>query len=293
MTPLSKLEIRNSGLVECPTTALKVYHVNDQHALVQAAGYVKYLVAQSNNQNVYYRGQAQIYNQLLPSLYRGVKGIAGMTSKTEILNKVVANLKESQGIFTKMPDLVIEPLLQHYGIQTTWLDLVDNIWIALWFACHKSVSAGKDGKYLNFEKRVARREADGDKYVYIYLISTDLSKAKAIHPGVWKGKKTELVDLRLAAPSIFLRPHAQHGLLFRNLGIPGGRSADYSSSIAGILRIHLLDALDWLGDGRLLDTHSLFPPAAYDNGYRILLESPSAFKLDTKVSIGTINYVGT
>nr|WP_255639462.1 FRG domain-containing protein [Deinococcus betulae] len=261
--------------------------------MVQAAGYIKYLVAQKNNQNVYYRGQSQIYTELLPSLYRGVGTPAGRSAKTESLNKLVANLKKSEGIFKNMPDLVVEPLLQHYGIQTTWLDLVDNIWVALWFACYKSVSAGKDNKYLNFEKRVERRENDDKRYAYIYLISTDLANAAVVHPGVWKGSKTELVDLRLAAPSIFLRPHAQHGLLFRNLGIPGGRAPDYSSSIAGILRINLSDALEWLGDGRLLDTHSLFPPATYDNGYRILLESQSIFEVDIKLSIGTINYLGT
>ncbi|WP_217694889.1 hypothetical protein, partial [Deinococcus marmoris] len=206
---------------------------------------------------------------------------------------LVRNLKSTNKVFKDMHIKSIEPLLQHYGIQTTWLDLVDNIWIALWFSCYKAVSSGKDGKYLNFERRSERKENKTQRYAYIILVAADLSSAKVISPGIWKGINTELIDLRLAAPSIFLRPHAQHGLLFRNLGKPSGRDSDYSSSIAGIVRVDLADALDWLGNGNLLDTHSLFPPASYDSGYEILLEIRDSLIKENKISMGNINYIGT
>ena len=90
-----------------------------------------------------------------------------------------------------------------------------------------------------------------------------------------------------------MRPHAQHGLLFRNLGKPGGCGSDYSSSIVGILRFDLADALDWLDNGNLLDTHPLFPPVSYDSGYEILLKIWDSLVIESKIPIGTINYIGT
>ena len=36
------------------------------------------------------------------------------------------------------------------------LDVVDNVWVALWFACHTAHSYGKHDEYLHFEKRVVR-----------------------------------------------------------------------------------------------------------------------------------------
>jgi hypothetical protein len=80
-----------------------------------------------------------------------------------------------------------------------------------------------------------------------------------------------MIDLRVAAPSTFLRPHAQTGLLVRQNGKIGAVTRDYKDMVAGIVRVSLDDALSWLGDGKLLSTHVLFPPPVYDFGYRDLL----------------------
>ena len=55
------------------------------------------------------------------------------------------------------------------------------------------------------------------------------------------------LNVRAACPSIFLRPHAQHGVLFRKRGIGVVRPIDYSDQIRGVVRIKLSDALSWLG----------------------------------------------
>ena len=202
------------------------------------------------------------------------------------LNKVIEGFRAAGSIFGGFGEYAHEPLVQHYGISTTWIDLVDNIWVALWFACHRALTAGKNNEYLHFERRIPNAS---EKYVYVLLVASDITKRNRVKPGYFFGQNTELVDLRMAAPSVFLRPHSQHGLLFRKKGSPGnGRPIDYADQIRGVIRVDLDKALNWIGDGKMVNTHSLFPPPYYDNGYQILLSCP----VDGKLGVGQIAHVG-
>jgi len=82
--------------------------------------------------------------------------------------------------------------------------------------------------------------------------------------------------------------NGQHGLLFRLKGDDGGRPLDYGVQVRGIIRVELGKALEWLGSGKMVNTHSLFPPPYYDNGYQILLTCGVAGDATT----GTISHVG-
>jgi len=215
-----------------------------------------------------------------------------LTKRAEIINRTLSAAVETTPLLSKLASPVVEPLLQHYGIRTSWIDLVDNIWVALWFACHNAYGIGKLGEYVHFERRRSRKEEPAQRFAYIILVATDFADVDLTIPGYWRGRTTELVDLRVAAPSIFVRPHAQHGLLFRNRGDSEKRVPDYSSSLVGVIRVALDDAIEWLGDGSLFNVHSLFPPPAYDGGYRILLKDWPV--LEPKISrvVGTIAHVG-
>jgi len=263
---------------------LKILDVEESHALIMAAGYLKH----NSLEGVYFRGQSKLYNGLRPALYRGIDSIVAKTNIEGRLNQKINEFRSACPAFSKFGDYVVEPLLQHYGLRTTWVDLVDNIWVALWFACHEAKST-RDGHFLHFQKRIVNNQ---NEYAYIYLVGADLEKRNKDKPGYWNGKNTELVDLRIAAPSYFLRPHAQHGLLFRCKGEgSNGRPLDYAKQIRGIVRIPLLKAFDWLGNGHIVGVHSLFPPAYYDNGYKILLQSGVSFDPRDK-SIGVIHSIG-
>lgn len=263
---------------------LKILDVEESHALIMAAGYLKH----NSLEGVYFRGQSKLYYDLRPALYRGIDSVTGKTNREQRLNQKINEYREACSAFSKFGDYAAEPLLQHYGLKTTWIDLVDNIWVALWFACYET-KLTRDGHFLHFQKRVINNQ---NKYAYIYLVGADLTMRRKDKPGYWNGDNTELVDLRVAAPSYFLRPHAQHGLLFRCKGEPGnGRPLDYSGQIRGIVRIPLEKAFDWLGDGHIVGVHSLFPPAYYDNGYKILLQSGVSFDPRDK-SIGVVHSVG-
>jgi len=277
-----KINFMGSSWVE--ENGVKILDVKESHALVMAGGYLKYNLPEG----VYFRGQSQLYSELRPALFRGIDTANAKNKRTRNLNSKINEYRNACPAFSKFGDYVAEPLLQHYGLKTTWLDLVDNIWIALWFACYEA-KATKDSHFLHFQKRII---SEDNQFAYVYLVGADLENRHYSKPGYWDGSNTELVDLRIAAPSYFLRPHAQHGLLFRCKGTEGaGRPFDYSSQIKGIVRIPLEKAFDWLGNGHTVGIHALFPPAYYDDGYKILLQSGVTYDPRHK-EIGVVHAVG-
>jgi hypothetical protein len=283
--PLKKLTIRDAEYLVDPVTKEAVYHVKDSHALIQAAGYLKYKYG-ADNEAIYFRGHTSLYGGLRPSLYRKIDSHAAQTKREGALNATIKELRTRCNLLENLYEKAREPLLQHYGLNTTWIDLVDNIWIALWFACHKAKTAGETSEYLHYE----RREPDFCKkeFAYISLVAADLADLNSPHPGHFISKKTELMDLRVACPSIFLRPHSQHALLLRIHGDTIRRPLDYSTQTRGIIRVDLSMALSWLGNAHTLSQHTLFPPAYYDHGYRLLVSSG----LGTSGIIGSIQHVG-
>lgn len=284
--PLSKITIPGTEHVTDKQSSIKVLHINDPHALVKAAGYLKFSHAGiDKSEAIYFRGERKIYGSLSPTLFRNVHQAKSKDNRLCSVNKAVKSFNDTCSIFKTFGDYAHEPLLQHYGIATSWIDLVDNLWVALWFACHQAKASGEISQYLHFERRIATSEND---FAYILLVGADIDRRNSKKPGYYFGNNTELVDLRMAAPSVFLRPHAQHGLLFRCKGRNNERLNDYSKQIRGVVRVKLRDALDWLGDGKIVGTHSLFPPPFYDNGYQILLESGA----DVDKHIGSISMVG-
>jgi hypothetical protein len=260
-----------------------VFAVSSQHALAQAAGYLKY--ALSAEGPVYFRGQTSMYPTMLPSLFRGCVGLSAMRKRLVALGTFRNDVRRANAFITGTPEYAHDALLQHYGIRTPWLDLVDNLWVALWFACHDAVGHGKAAEYLHFE----RRRADPSKFAYVALFHCHSLAGVQKSPGLWQSTDLEVIDLRIAAPSLYLRPHAQHGLLVRRRAIVATTDSDLLSSVVGWLRAPLPDAIEWLGSGTLVSTHTLFPPPKYDGGCdKLLARAP---KPKSKL-LGAVQHVG-
>lgn len=287
---LKKITIRNTRF-EIDPNGQELLHVEEPHALIMAAGYLKFVMASKNGEGIYFRGQRKLYSSLTPTLFRSrtnreLTNPKTRSTRASSLNDVVKCFQSAGSIFNRFGEYAHEPLLQHYGINTTWIDVVDNVWVALWFACYRALSSGQSSEYLHFERRTPSNE---EKYAYILLVAADITNRNRHKPGFFYGNNTELVDLRMAAPSVFLRPHAQHGLLLRKKGVSGsGRPLDYKDQVRGVIRVDLAKALKWLGDGKMVGIHSLFPPPYYDNGYQILL----SYQLPHRRDIGNIAHVG-
>lgn len=287
-----------------------VFSVNELPQLVQAIGYIK----SQQEGATYLRGQGELHGgRMLPSLYRSQKKLHS-SNLTRILSEFIASIYEwrcthdhhtaancpeqvprirdhsrngSSLLTSGMRRYAVEPLFQHYGIKTGWIDVVDNIWVALWFACHDFVTTDR---YTHIVKKTPR---SGDDHVYLITTTIDgvkrvdlnISKANnALTPGLDKYTSgARVIDLRTAVPSVYLRPHAQHGLLIRH-------SESQQSISLGAFRIPLAKALDWLGSSLLLSPFGLFPPPTVDEGYRKMIEGSASIQFPP--NIGAIEIVG-
>lgn len=268
--PLSELTHEFGKHVNDADSGLEVFDAPTSHSLIQAAGYLKYKLAKNTGQGVFFRGQSRLYKTLSPTLLRGVKNGSQTVKRLAALESLLRAIETEGAALRAVDSDCREPLLQHYGIRTTWLDVVDNIWIALWFACHSAHAFGWPEEHLHFEKRIPNHRIN-QEYAYILLLASAHSTPIEGKPGRFKDGRSETIDLRIAVPSHFVRPHAQHGLLVRRLSKAGRPVSDQLPLHVGTIRVRLETALDWLGEATTLTTHSLFPPAFYDFGYRELL----------------------
>jgi hypothetical protein len=288
MSLLKKLQSQYGEWVHDSLHNADVYHVNKPQLLIQASGYLKYCHALKDAKTVLFRGQRSLYNcSLKPSLYRHASSISTCNKRNRYIKEYLGMIGKQGKVLKQVPNYAWEPLLQHYGISTKWIDLIDNVWIALWFATHDVYATGKQKQYFHFEQRIPRTK---DDFAYILLFEVETRLSDPYRPGLYSGKRSEMVDLRIAAPSLFLRPHSQHALLARGKGPGGAMVSDYWPMVVGVIRINLQDALSWLGQGNLLTTNVLFPSPVYDFGYRDLLHyAPSPPYRE----LGTISYIGS
>lgn len=271
-------------LVNDSSTGLTILHVGSLPSFIQALGYVKFT---HRGKRIFYRGQHHLYCEkkdasgnclFQPALFRGTGRDATIrATKLAHLKKLIAEIRETNPRFKcprKFDDNTLEGLLQQYGVPTSWFDVVDNIWVALWFSCFRAdntirifseTEAGQTQReFIHMVRRNPQKERERDSqepFAYIFLL------------GEMDRRRTEILDLREKLPSDFIRPHVQHGLLIRWLSKQGNPSPNMFQLVYGIVRIRLDDALEWLGQGDILTPENMMPPPNYDSGFRQLLNS--------------------
>ena len=173
-------------------------------------------------------------------------------------------------------ELILEGLLQHYGIRTHFIDVVDNHWIALWFGLYETKKIKSINSYICYTKRTTDKyKSDEDMYQYLILIASNNNITNLYKLNI--KSETVTIDLRANLPSTFLRPHAQHGLVIRKLRGNESDGYDMAKYVVGIIKIHIKCAEEWLGNGTLLTVNNLFPSPAYDLGYDLLLNRADLF----------------
>ena len=282
----SNLAVREAKFVEdwifSNGDTAPVYEVFSAHALNQLIGYAKHI--NRDYGNVYYRGQTGLYKSLLASLYRKYDRIS---SAGKVIGKTITKIKNDSRMQVRLRldklsewegKIAIEGMLQHYGLKTRYLDLVDNHWVALWMGLYEFKSIKQVTEYGHYVKRelpfpelINGTAKEEDFYQYILLLAFPYSEHKT-HNGISRCGDYVIVDLRQALPSTLLRPHAQHGLLARKISnSPDSKDYDMSGTIVGIIKIRIDRAAEWLGTGELLVQENLFPSPAHDNGYDVLL----------------------
>jgi hypothetical protein len=172
-------------------------------------------------------------------------------------------------------------MLQHYGLETRWLDLTDSLPYAFFFSLAKYGPTMSAGQY-DVEKMKTRQptsnasslslvmknipvgveesysqSADGSQFVFLYALSpgkeVDSAESCLFCKGLKRFESGYVIDMRAAVPSVYLRPHAQHGLLFKQEN--SANSAEYC-----IFRLRVDEVRNWLGKGLLFNVRSIYPP---------------------------------
>jgi hypothetical protein len=274
-----------------------IFEVSNIHALNQIIGYAKFI--NKSYGNVYYRGECKLHNSLIPSLFRGVTNTSSAAGKLNSLIETVCTdkhmmkqlkLDENDKINSA---LKVEGVLQHYGIKTRFLDIVDNHWIALWMGLNRNVSHKQICSYNHYEEREIPlidfangvECTEEELFQYILLVAIQSSQ-KNTNDGIYVSENFSVIDLRQALPSTYIRPHAQHGLVVRKNPHTGNKAEDYdiASNVVGIIKIRIDRAKQWLGNGSLLSQNNLFPPPSFDNGYDVLLDRTDLFSDQFKIA---------
>ncbi len=267
-----------------------IFEVSDYRALNQIIGYAKFLNTEYGD--VYYRGETELHDTLLPSIARKAGRENYERELNRILSKTLSDVKfaktaKLQGFKGKYNSrFVTEAMLQHYGYSTHFVDVVDNHWVALWFGLNQFKRIKNLSEYYLYEQRVvnpidlinADKEADAESEIYQYMILVAVDNNVApVERGIYMGNDVIAIDLRSSLPSVFLRPHAQHGLVIRRNTHQPGESFDLASNVIAIIRLRIDRVAAWIGEGNLLSNQNLFPSPAYDYGYEILLQRKDLF----------------
>lgn len=265
-----------------------IFDIFDYRALNQLIGYAKFL--NTDYGDVYYRGEVRLHASLLPSICRQHNPTGFEQALNSVIKKTINDddfsktAKLSSFKKEKNAKMIVEALLQHYGYSTHFVDLVDNHWIALWFGLNQFKKIKNLSEYCYYQKRIinpielfSSSDRETSIYQYMLLVAVDNNVAP-VERGIYVGNDIITIDLRSTLPSIFLRPHAQHGLVVRRNRHESQASYDIASNVVAIARLRVDNVLAWIGSGDLLETANLFPSPAYDFGYEILLERKDLFE---------------
>lgn len=146
---------------------VNLYDVDSLDGLNQIIGYV---VFRYKDCQVLYRGLPHLYSNVLPSLYRNIFDVSHQQSQWKVVHRLIENIRgdkklrktlnlrrydnSEERIRAMTETVIVESVLQHYGIPTRNLDAVDNHWVALWFGLHLyREERKKSGIYAHYVRR--------------------------------------------------------------------------------------------------------------------------------------------
>ena len=184
---------------------LRILNIPNLALLAGFFGFLKYKL-NIKNIDVFCRGERKLHNTTKPKLFR-THNIDNMeiNNRKNLIDEICSNLPSwySASRFNKED---VGPLLQHYGILTYWLDLVDNIFTATWFALFNNK---ENFGYIKF---FVKKNENNDELI--------------------------VRDLRKNHSSLSLRLHCQHGLSVRKYKNKfSDKTIDLSDFMVAIVRI--------------------------------------------------------
>lgn len=107
--------------------------------------------------------------------------------------------------------------------------------------------------------RVRPSNKNKEPYSCLYAINIGKLIKPDYRKGIDRHETGWLMDARRAVPSHFIRPHAQHGLLFK----PFFHAFSNASPRFVVFRFKKSDAEKWIGNGAIFKHRSIYPPIRY------------------------------
>ena len=161
-------------------------------------------------------------------------------------------------------------VLQHYGIRTPWLDVVRNLYTAIWFATH------------DFETRGSCLVATPSEREGGYI--------SLLHDARPEGKDCLMVvDFWDENSSRHFRPHAQHGSSLARQNddrCPRGDEQDLEQY--RIAHVSFPNSRKWTLRGHLFSARFLFPAPEYDDSLKQLSRPEVQAILDKACDCNTL-----
>lgn len=211
------------------------------HSPNQLANFVAFCKAR--RRRIYFRGQTRLYPTLQPSLFRAQ---GDLHARWRAYARFVRELPTSV-TGTRYRRKNFGAVLQHYGFTTAWLDVVDDIHAAVWFALHRFSS--EEGRHFY-------RRSDS-AHAWVVLLSVPRSVRRQ--------------DLRESQSSRNARCHAQQGWSLAMQHDSDHRSnaaQDFSGFV--IARVRIPNEPKWHLTGFMASQEFLFPSAELDSTYKHL-----------------------
>lgn len=179
------------------------------------------------------RGQTTNHPGMVPGLFRPPNNTVPIATLIAAEEDFAKDIRQSISVGRfKRPS--IAALLQHYGYRTTWLDVVDNLWTAVWFATHEISSA--DGA-------VCAHCLNRTGWLYFMAVPDD-----------------QATDLRESHHGLSLRPHAQAGWSVRGVD---ASIADLNEFVVASVEFSVNDR--WKLDGHMASDSFFLPGANLDD----------------------------
>lgn len=129
--------------------------------------------------------------------------------------------------------------------------------------------------------------------IYVLSAGKIININNCINQAIQTDKLYEVVDLRKCIPSMYLRPHAQHGILIKKLTrrnrLTTSKTNMYSDIVVK-LRVCKKTIIKWINNSKLLTPEFLFPSMYFDDGYARLSERDIIKIYSDLLVLDKINY---
>lgn len=217
------------------------------------AAFFAFCNGRSAGTTIYLRGCTKNYDTAYPSLFRELPD-TGFTKER------LKRWRAYQYVLHSLRNLTrrrwrrknLGAVLQHYGIRTPWLDVVRNLYYAVWFATHETLDCGLGGVV---------QPAVYD-YGWISFFRRRVPSMSTL---------LTLNDISALHSSTHLRPHTQHGASLAMQSDDAKTPNQFQEfNRFRVAQVRIPNNMDWKFSGQMGSADFMFPSRDLDDSFRRL-----------------------